>query len=259
MTVQFIDTHAHLDAPQFDPDREAVIQRALAAGIQIIAMGTDLDSSHKAVNLAQRYKLYAAVGVHPHEARRYVRRGRFDPQALRELERLLGEERVVAVGEIGLDYFKEFSPREAQRVALEAQLELAQRCEKPVVLHNRDSERELVPLLREYNPQGVWHSFTGDRALLGEVLDLGLYIGLNGIVTFSKSQPLQDAAQAVPWDRLVVETDSPYLAPVPHRGKRNEPLFVRDVAAFVARLRRVPLEELAEQTTVNAHELFALS
>ena len=256
--VPLVDTHAHLDAPQFDRDREAVIQRARDAGIAVVTMGTDLDSSRRAVEIAQRYGLWAAVGVHPHEARRYVRRGRFDPQALKELEQLLGEERVVAVGEIGLDYFKEYSPRDAQRIALEAQLELARHCERPVVLHNRDSERELVPLLKAYKPRGVWHSFTGDRALLEEVLDLRLYIGLNGIVTFPKSQPLQDAAQAVPWDKLVVETDSPYLAPVPHRGKRNEPLFVRDVAAFVARLRQVPLEKLAETTTANAQELFGL-
>lgn len=258
MTVQFIDTHAHLDAPQFDPDREAVVQRALAAGVQIITVGTDLDSSHRAVDFAQRYKLYAAVGVHPHEAKRYVQDGHFSPQALRELEQLLEEERVVAVGEIGLDYFKEYSPREAQHAALRAQLELAQRTKKPVVLHNRDSERDLIPLLREHEPRGVWHSFTGDRTLAQQVLRLGLYLGINGIVTFPKSSSLQEAVRTVPPDKLVVETDSPYLAPVPHRGKRNEPLFVRDVAAFVARLRGTPTEELAEATTENARRLFGL-
>ena len=258
MSIRLIDTHAHLDAPQFDADREAVIQRAKEAGVQVITVGTDLESSRKAVEIAQRYGLWAAVGVHPHEAKRYVYGGRFDPQALKGLERLLEEERVVAVGEIGLDYFKEYSPRDAQRIALQAQLELAQRYEKPVVLHNRDSERDLIPILQEYRPRGVWHSFTGDLPLLEEVLGLGLYVGLNGIVTFPKSRTLQDAARVVPLERLLVETDSPYLAPIPHRGRRNEPLFVRDVAAFVARLRGVPLEQLTETTTANAQELFGL-
>ncbi len=258
--IRLVDTHAHLDAPPFDGDREAVVQRAREAGIAVVTMGTDLESSRRAVELAERYApwVWAAVGVHPHEARRYVHKGRFDPRALEELERLLQRERVVAVGEIGLDYFKEFSPRDAQTIALEAQLELAQRCEKPVVLHNRDSEGDLIPVLKRYSVGGVWHSFTGDRALLERVLELGLYVGVNGIVTFPKSQALQEAVRAAPLDKLVVETDAPYLAPVPHRGKRNEPLFVRDVAAFVARLKGLPLEGLARATTQNARALFGL-
>ena len=258
MSIRLIDTHAHLDAPQFDPDREAVIQRAREAGVAVVTMGTDLESSRKAVEIARRYGLWAAVGVHPHEAKRYVRDGRFDSEALDELERFLEEERVVAVGEIGLDYFKEFSPRDAQKIALEAQLELARRHGKPVVLHNRDSERDFIPILQEYRPRGVWHSFTGDRALLERVLELGLYVGVNGIVTFPKSRALQEAARTVPLDKLVVETDAPYLAPVPHRGRRNEPLYVQDVAAFVARLKGLSLGKLAEATTANACALFGI-
>jgi len=251
-----IDTHAHLDVPQFDEDRETVVQRALAAGIQAITMGTDLESSARAVELAQRYGLYAAVGVHPHEAKRYVRENQFDSQALNKLEALLREERVVAVGEIGLDYFKEYSPREAQHVALRAQLALAERIRKPVVLHNRDSEDALLQIMSEHTAKGVVHSFTGDRVLAQQVLDLGFYLGINGIVTFPRSEALREAVQAIPLDRLLVETDSPYLAPAPHRGKRNEPLFVRDVAAYVARLRGMALNKLAQATTENACRLF---
>jgi TatD DNase family protein len=257
--MKFIDTHAHLDAPQFDPDREAVIQHARDASIQIVTMGTDLESSAQAVELARRYGLYAAVGVHPHEARRYVRDELFDPEALARLKELLGEERAVAVGEIGLDYFKEYSPREAQHIALRAQLELAGRCDKPVVLHNRDSEDDLLQILRASNVRGVLHSFTGDRALAEKILELGLYLGVNGIVSFSKSEALREAVQAIPLDRLLVETDAPYLAPVPYRGKRNEPLYVRDVAAYLARLRDSTFEELARTTTENAQRLFALA
>jgi TatD DNase family protein len=258
MNVFFIDTHAHLDASQFDPDREAVIQRALEASIQVITVGTDLESSAKAVEIAKRYGLYAAVGVHPHEAKRYVHGGQLDPGVLIKLEKMVRGERVVAVGEIGLDYFKGYSPREAQHVALRAQLELAQRCSKPVILHNRDSEHDLLQIVRDYRVQGVLHSFTGDRDLAQQALDLGLYLGASGIVTFSRSEALREAMRVIPLDRLFVETDSPYLAPVPHRGRRNEPLFVRDVAAFVAQLRGIALEELAQATTTNACRLFAL-
>lgn len=256
--MKLIDTHAHLDSERYDSDREAVIRRALNAGVQIITMGTDLESSAQAVELARRYGLYAAVGVHPHEAKRYVRAEQLAPDALARLEELLGEERVVAVGEIGLDYFKEYSHRDAQHAALRAQLELAERCDKPVVLHNRDSERDLLQILGDYDVEGVLHSFTGDRALAERVLELGLYLGVNGIVTFPKSGALREAVQAIPLDRLLIETDSPYLAPVPHRGKRNEPLYVRDVAAYLARLRGITFEELARATTANARELFQL-
>jgi len=254
--VKLVDTHCHLDAPQFNGDREVVIQRALAAGIQIITMGTDLNSSEQAVQLAQKYGIFSAVGIHPHEAHRFVKGDRLDPEVLARLESLLQEDRVVAVGEIGLDYFKEYSPRQAQRIAFQEQLALAERLQRPVIIHNRDAEDDVLNVLRDGRAFGVVHSFTGDLALAHEILKLGLYVGINGIVTFPKSQALQETAAVIPLERLLIETDSPYLAPVPHRGKRNEPLYVRQVAECVAKLRRLPLEKVAEVTATNAQELF---
>ncbi len=256
--MNLIDTHAHLDAQQFDPDREAVIQRAREAGVQIITMGTDLDSSERAVRLAQSYEIFAAVGIHPHEAGRFVKGDRLDRGALARLEALLKEERVVAVGEIGLDYCKNYSPRPAQLIAFGEQLALAQHMKKPVVIHNRNSEEDLLKFLKDTRAQGVVHSFTGDAELAQEILSLGLYIGINGIVTFPQSEGLRQAVKIIPGERLLLETDSPYLAPVPHRGQRNEPPYVQYVADCVAQLRNLPSGQLAQATTENARLLFAL-
>jgi TatD DNase family protein len=257
--VRLIDTHAHLDSTQFDPDREEVIHRALGAGIQIITMGTDLDSSEQAVQLAQTYGIFAAVGVHPHEAHRFVNDRQLDAAVPAQLETLLQEERVVAMGEIGLDSFKNYSPHEAQLIAFQEQLALAQRLKKPVVIHNREARGDLLKILKDANVAGVVHSFTGDGALAQEILSLGFYIGINGIITFPKSQALREAVKEIPLERLLLETDAPYLAPIPQRGRRNEPLYVRHVAECVAQIRSLPLEKLAEVTTKNAQRLFQLS
>ena len=254
--MRLTDTHAHLDARQFEPDREAVIERALTASIQIITMGTDLDSSEQAVALAHKHGIFAAVGIHPHEAHRFVRGAQLDPNALTKLETLLQDERVSAIGEIGLDYFKDYSPREAQLIAFREQLALAQRLKRPVVIHNREAEGDVLALLKSSDTFGVVHSFTGDTALARKILDLGFYLGINGIVTFPKSQALCEAVKAIPLDRLLIETDSPYLAPVPQRGKRNEPLYVRHVAECVAQLGNLSLGELAAITLENAQQLF---
>lgn len=253
-----IDAHAHLDSKQFDPDREEVIQRALEAGIQIITMGTDLLSSEQAVHLAQKHGIYAAVGVHPHEARLFVKDDQLDPKALEHLEALLREDRVVAIGEIGLDHFKDHSPRPSQLLLFQAQLELAQSLKKPVVIHNRQAEGDLLSLLRKFKVRGVVHSFTGDEGLARKILDLGFYLGINGIITFTKSVSLREAVRAIALERLLLETDAPYLAPIPHRGRRNQPLYVRQVAECMAQIRRLSLEELAEATTQNAIRLFGL-
>lgn len=256
--MRLVDTHAHLDAKRFDSDREEVILRALEADVQVITVGTDIESNEQAVRIAQKYGIYAAAGIHPHEAGRFVRDGRLDAQALARLEGLLGEERVVAVGEIGLDYFKDYSPREAQRAAFAAQLELARRRERPVVVHNRESEDDLLRFLSEHGGFGVVHSFTGDGSLAEEILALGFHLGVNGIVTFAKDRELRRALTTIPLNRLLVETDSPFLAPVPKRGRRNEPAFVCHVAQHVAEQRDIPGEELAEATTENAARLFTL-
>ncbi|OGF57698.1 MAG: hypothetical protein A2Z21_05420 [Candidatus Fraserbacteria bacterium RBG_16_55_9] len=256
--VQLVDTHAHLDGKQFDADREETIQRALEAGIQIITMGTDLDSSEQAVHLAHKHEIFAAVGIHPHEAGRFVKNNQLDSRVLTRLETLLNEERVVAMGEIGLDYFKDYSPREAQLVAFRDQFALAHRLKRPVVIHNREADEDVLEILRDGDAFGVVHSFTGNAALAQKILDLGFYLGINGMVTFPKSGVLRDTVKAIPLERLILETDCPYLAPVPQRGKRNEPLYVRHVAECVAQLRNLSLEKLAEATTGNAMKLFGL-
>ncbi len=256
--MRLIDSHAHLDSKQFNADRAEVIHRALEADIQIITMGTDLDSSEQAVRLAHKYGIFAAVGIHPHEAGRFAKDDQLDPKVLTQLEALLTEARVVAVGEIGLDYFKNYSPRQSQLVGFREQLALARRLKRPVVIHDRDADEDLLQILRDSDTIGVVHSFTGDVALARRILDLGFYLGVNGIVTFPKSNILREAVKAIPLERLLVETDSPYLAPVPQRGKRNEPLYVRHVAECVAQLRKISLEKLAEVTTENSVTLFGL-
>lgn len=257
--MSLVDTHAHLDHPRFDPDREEVIERTLSAGVQVIAVGTDPASSGQAVRIAQKYGLYAAVGIHPHEVGRFVRNGELAPNVLPQLKDLLEEERVVAVGEIGLDYFKEYSSRDAQRVAFHAQLELAQRWNKPVVIHNRDSEDDIVWVLSQHECTGVVHSFNQDWTFAEQALDLGYYLGVNGIATFAKDDALQRALKRIPTDRLLLETDCPYLAPVPQRGRRNEPRYVQHVAEYLAHHRGMPTQVLAEATTENARRLFQLS
>ncbi|MBI1730571.1 TatD family hydrolase [Candidatus Acetothermia bacterium] len=256
--MRLIDTHAHLDSQSFSEDREEAIQRAQAAGIQIITMGTDLDSSGMAVRMAQKHKLYAAVGIHPHQAQRYSDGEKLDDDVIPRLEALLGEKRVVAVGEIGLDYFKEFSPRDAQHVVFRALLGLAQKHKAPVVIHTRNSEEDVLKILAESKTLGVVHSFAGDAALAKKILDLGFYLGVNGIATFPKSGPLREAIKTIPIKRLLTETDCPFLAPIQHRGARNEPSFVEDVARVVSGVYGMGLEEFAKITTENAMRLFKL-
>jgi TatD DNase family protein len=249
-----IDSHAHLDSPQFDPDREHVVRRALEANVKIISIATDVPSSHKTLEIARKYELRCAVGVHPHEAEQFS-----EEETLAQLRRLCAEPEVVAVGEIGLDYFKEYAPRSAQQRAFRAQLALAQELQKPVVIHLRDAAEDLLQILKEHpGVRGVVHSFTGDWALAQELLDLGMYLSVNGIVTFERSHVLRETVAKIPIERLLLETDCPYLAPVPLRGKRNEPSFVRYVAQTVTQIKKLSFEEIAQATTRNAQELFGL-
>lgn len=257
MELSLIDTHVHLDATEFAGDLPGVIERARRAGIGIISVSTDLDSAEATVALARRYGLCCAVGIHPHLAERYIHGGRFAPEALDRLSGLAQERQVVAIGEIGLDYYKNYAPREAQLVIFRAQLELARQVELPVVIHLREAAPELLAELRRLpGLRGVLHSFTGDAELARQIEALGFYLSLNGIVTFSKESSLRQAAQHISRERLLLETDSPYLAPVPWRGKRNEPLYLIQVAQFVAELRGLTREELAQATSANARRLF---
>jgi TatD DNase family protein len=263
-----VDSHCHLDAPQFDADRDAVIARMAESGVRYaINPGVDLPSSRAAVALALRQHgcIYAAVGIHPHEAKT------LDAVALKELKQLAASPRVVAVGEIGLDYYRDLSPREAQRRAFEMQLELAVELDLPVIVHDRDAHDDVLAILRNWRESlrtpsstlhehlGVLHSFSGDVALAEQVVALGFYIGVSGPVTYKNADRLRQVVRVVPLERLLIETDAPYLTPHPHRGQRNEPAYVRRVAQAVADVRGLTLEQVAAQTTANACVLFGLA
>ena len=256
--MQLVDTHAHLDFDAFAADRSAVLQRALAAGVEwILDVGADLISSRRAVALAaQEPHVWAAVGVHPHDSAGLV------PQALDELRVLACAPRVLAIGETGLDYARDLSPRPQQREAFAAQLALARELQRPVIVHSREAAADTLQLLcdaaRESGGRlcGVMHCFAGDAATARQALELGLYIGIAGPVTYPKTEALGEVVREVPLERLLLETDCPYLAPQPRRGKRNEPAYVRFVAERVAELRGLSPEEVGRATSDNARNLF---
>jgi TatD DNase family protein len=249
-----VDSHTHVDAPQFAADREAVIAAAFAAGVtRLVDAGGDLASSEAAVALARCYpgQVFAGVGVHPHEATTFSDE---TPAVLRALAVQPG---VVAIGEIGLDYYYMNSPRAAQQEVFVRQLELARELDLPIIVHNRDAHEDLMALLRAHGQgvRGVLHCFSGDLRMAWEGLDLGFFISFAGPLTFRKSA-LPEVAAQIPLDRVLIETDSPYLSPHPLRGKRNEPRNVVLVAERLAEIRGLPLEEIATRTTANAQALF---
>lgn len=252
-----IDTHAHLDDPQFAADLEDVVERAAAADVQqIITVGTDLGTSRAAASLAEAHAtIAAAVGVHPHDA------ATVDDRTLGGLGELADRPQVVAIGEIGLDYYRDRSPRAVQKQVFRAQVELALERELPVILHNRDSTEDCLSILDSYRHsglRGVAHCFSGDAAALERFLNLGFHVSFAGNVTFKSAADLKSVARLVPADRLLLETDCPYLAPQPVRGKRNEPAYVRYVLHELAGLLGTPSPELAAITTRNAQDLFHL-
>jgi len=256
-TPDLFDTHAHLHFPGFDEDRDAVLARARAAGVRrMVTIGTDGETSRAALALAERHPdVWATAGVHPHDA------AESDEAAQGEVERIAAERRVVAIGEIGLDFFRNLSPPETQERVLRRFLALARRLRKPVVLHCRDAHAEILALLGEERVAevgGIMHCFSGDVAIARRCLDLGLLISLAGPVTYPNARALPDVARFVPGDRLVVETDCPFLPPQGYRGKRNEPAYLTITAARVAELRGEPLDDLAARTTANARRLFGV-
>jgi len=251
------DTHAHLHFPEFAGDLDAVLGRARAAGVRrILTIGTDVPTSRAAAALALREPdVWAAVGIHPHEA------ADADEAALAEIERLAGGPRVVAIGETGLDFFRNLAPREAQERALRSQLALARRTRKPVLIHCRDAHEETLSILGAADVSehgGIMHCFSGDVGIARRCLDLGLLISLAGPVTYPKPGALPEVARFVPADRLVVETDCPFLPPQSYRGKRNEPAYLAITAARVAELRGEPLADLAARMSENARSLLRL-
>jgi TatD DNase family protein len=253
--VRLVDSHAHLASKAFDTDRDEVLERARDAGVEaIVEAGTDLASSRMAVRLASEQELvYAGVGIHPHDARTA------SADALAEIEQLASQPGVVAIGEIGLDYYRDLSPRAAQRSAFGRQLELAHRLGLPVIVHCRNAIEDVLAGLRGWTGRGVLHSYLSGLERLPEVLDCGLLVGVSGPVTYPDAKEVRWAARQAPMDRLLVETDSPYLTPVPHRGKRNEPAYMGHVVRGLARALGVSPEELAQCTAENARRLFGVS
>ncbi|MCE5321871.1 TatD family hydrolase [bacterium] len=253
---KIIDTHAHLNDPKFAEDLDKVIERANDAEIgEIIVCGYDLASSVDAVYLAERYScIFATVGVHPHDSKSY------DDETANRLMELSEHNKVLAIGEVGLDFHYDFSPRADQFRAFEAQIDLAGKLEMPIVVHSRDSNPEALQVIKSHAANiigGVFHYFSGDVDFARHVLDLGLYIGVDGPVTYKTSEVQRQVVKYCPLDRILIETDCPYLAPIPKRGKRNEPAYARIVAEEVARLKGISIEELAEVTTQNARRLFS--
>lgn len=252
-----IDTHTHLEMDDFNEDRDAVVERARQAGIEyMITVGTTLAHAKKALEMAGRYEeVFAAVGVHPHDAQS-IDDGTYD--ALRELA---AKEKVVAYGEIGLDFFRNLSPRKTQIRRFGEQLELAVEIGLPVIIHDREAHGETIEMISSLQGRlsGVIHCFSGDRAMAGKCLDLGFRISIPRTVTFDKAYELQKVVQYIPLTSLMVETDAPYLAPQPHRGKRNEPAYVVKTAEKIAELKAVPYGEVERVTTENAKALFGLN
>ncbi|MDH7487166.1 MAG: TatD family hydrolase [Anaerolineae bacterium] len=259
------DSHCHLDFSQFDSDRDQVVQRAREAGVQLIVNpGYDLESSRRAVALAERYpEVYAAVGVHPHEAKAVT------DEVLAELRRLAAHPKVVAIGEMGLDFYRDLSPRDAQRQAFRQQLALAAELELPVIVHSREAHDDVMAILTERfqvqsskskaqssKLKGVLHAFSGGRDMAEKAFELGFLVGIAGPVTFENAHRLRALVRELPLERLLVETDAPYLAPHPYRGKRNEPARVALVAATVAEVQGVSGATVIRQTTANARRLF---
>ena len=257
-----VDTHAHLDFAKFDGDRQAVMTRAWEAGVAaIVTIGVDLPSSQRAVALAGAHEeVYATVGMHPHDAKE------LSGEVLARFRDLGRHDKVVAVGEIGLDFYRNLSPRDVQRRAFRAQLAWAARLGKPVVIHDRDAHDEIMEVLAGWAREqrgsplegrlGVLHTFSGDLAMAERAVELGFYLSVAGPITYRNARHLPGVVRAAPLDRLLVETDCPFLAPYPYRGKRNEPAYVRLVAERVADLKGISFAELAQATTANACRLF---
>ena len=253
------DTHAHLHFPEFAGDLDAVLERARAAGVRkILTIGTDVPTSRAAAAMAAREPdVWAAVGIHPHEA------ADADDAALAEIERLAGSLRVVAIGETGLDYFRLQGDLEWQRERFRVHIRASRASGKPLIIHTRAASADTIRIMQEEGAGtnaggvgGVMHCFTESLEVAEAAMAMGFYISFSGIVTFKSAKDLQAVARAVPLERILIETDSPYLAPVPFRGRTNEPAYVKHVAEFLADLKGIPLAQVAQQTTDNFFKLF---
>ena len=252
-----VDSHAHLDIRDFDNDRPDVIDRAVSGGLtNIITIGIDVGSSLRALELARKHAfIYASVGLHPHNA------NTFDSQELDSLAQIASDSKIVAWGEIGLDFYRRYSPRDDQLRSFQQQLETANDLDLPVIIHDRDAHDDVFKVLKKMGKgekKGVIHCYSGDQDLAAAFIELGYYISIPGTVTYKKASHVRDVASSIPMERMLIETDAPFLTPVPKRGKRNEPLFVTYTAQEIARLRNIKFEEVARKTAENAQTLFGL-
>lgn len=253
----FFDSHAHLDDKRFDPDREQLIIKLPECGVsRVINVGASMKSSRISVELAKEYDfIWASVGVHPHDAQN------MKDEDLNKLREMSHHPKVAAIGEIGLDYYYDFSPRDIQKKRFCDQIELAHELKLPIILHDRDAHGDMLDILKQYRNKihgAVLHCFSGSWEMAKVCLDMGFYIALGGVVTFKNARKTVEVAQKIKMEHLLIETDCPYLAPVPHRGKRNNPCYVREVAERIARIRGIDPEEVAEVTAKNAAALFKI-
>ncbi|MDA8235771.1 MAG: TatD family hydrolase [Clostridia bacterium] len=252
------DTHAHLDDKKYNQDRQEMLARAREAGAELIVnVGYDLPSSQRSVQLARENDfIYAAVGFHPHDAKEA------NQEALDELRKLAGEAKVVALGEMGLDYFRDLSPRDVQKRVFREQISLAKELKLPIIIHDRDAHGDVMNILKEegaWEVGGILHCFSGSWEMAKECINLGFYISFAGPVTFHNAARLQEVAAKVPTEWMLIETDAPYLTPEPHRGKRNESGYVAHVAAKIAEIKGLSYEEVAAITMENGKKVFGLS
>jgi TatD DNase family protein len=251
-----VDTHCHLDWNTFDADRDAVIRRAVESGVtRLLTIGVDVPSSRRAIELAEQYaEVYAAVGVHPNDC------ADFDAAMLQEVRSLAQHPKVIAIGEVGLDYYWHKVDHAFQARVFQAQLELAADLGRPVIVHSREAASDTIEMLENFTFHsslitGTLHSYFDDLAIMQRAFAIGFYCGVTGPITFKKSDRERDLIRQVPLDQLLLETDAPFLTPVPHRGQRNEPAYLRHVAETIAQVHGLALEVVAQQTTRNANQL----
>ena len=253
----FIDTHAHLFLPNFSEDVEQVIQNAKDSGIDyIIVPATDIETSKQTIELTKKYDfIYGAVGVHPHDTKDW------DSSWIAQIEELAAGEKIVAIGEVGLDYYYDFSPKEKQIEAFKAQIDLALKLSLPIVVHNRESDEDMMKIIREYKGSGIkaqFHCFSSSLEMARELIHLGHFVSFTGNITFKKSDSLRDVVKNISLEHVMIETDSPFMTPVPHRGKRNEPVYVKYVAEQIAELHHMTPEDIARATSYNAFRMFGI-
>jgi TatD DNase family protein len=250
-----IDTHAHLGMSQFDRDRDEVIRRAIGAGVELIfTVGTDIGDCRKAIEIARvNERVFAIIGIHPHNAKE-VYEGTYS-----DLRALSQDGKVKAIGEIGLDLFRNLSPRDIQMARFREQIHLAKELDLPIVVHARDAQKEVLTILGEEEARevgGIFHCFSGDYDMAKSCTDLGFFISIPGIITFKNSAKLREIIKKIPLNRILVETDCPFLAPMPFRGKRNEPAYVKFTALKLAEMKGLPFDEVARITSKNAKRVF---